>query len=215
MTVAVVSAAALPLLPRLWLSHISYAQVGFIDVALLAYTVPQRVTGAVFAALVPHASAASRDRNEVRVPSRADVGVVLCGLVAIDALLWTTGGLTALFRLVGLSSYTPAVHLILILVLAVPAELSYAVNSAVLSGFGESRRLAAATGAVSAVTCAAMAGAAALGATYVAALLVCAFWALDLAARRLLPPSCVTSSLLTNRLVRLTPSNSPARVFPR
>lgn len=186
LTIATIGVYGLTLAPRLVLAHVSYRDVAVFDLAMLAYTFPQRLTASFVTALVPLAAREQLHAARVRVASRIDALVLTAAVGALSGVLYVTGFLETLLRAAGLGSYAASAPLLVVVLLAAPAELFFAVNSGLLQAFGRSKRLAAGTWAVLAVTGAAMPFTARIGSTALAATVVCGYWLLLLVSRALL-----------------------------
>lgn len=187
LTLATLAVFLLPILSRIGVANLSYAEVAFFDLALLLYSIPERLAASVVNALIPVASNAQSLARRVAIPGRRDV-VVLTALVAGAALvLWETHAARSVLEAVGLERYGDAEPLLLIVLVGAPAELFFMLNVGLLSAFGQSRRLAVLAGAVFGVSLVLVPLAAMLGAEWLAALLVLDFWALYLGSSAILP----------------------------
>lgn len=184
LSVANAAIVCLTILPRIALVHVSYAEVGIFDLALLIYSIPQRLTASLVMALIPAAASRQVKGRRVAVPAARDILVLTAACAALDALLWWTHVLRKVLIFGGLGGYTHAEPLLLIVLLAAPAELFFAINSGVLQAFGHSRRLAGLTLVVLAVSTALTPLAVALGSRFLAGLLALDYWALYLGSRR-------------------------------
>jgi O-antigen/teichoic acid export membrane protein len=186
LAVATLGVYGLAVVPRVALAPVSYDDVATFDVALLVYTIPQRLVASMVIAVVPLAASVQLRRARLAVPALSDALTVTLAFLALDAVLWSTHALRTLFLAIGLGEYAAAEHLVLIVLLAAPAEFLFGLNSGLLQGFGRTRRLAYTTCTVLGVTSAAVPVAVLLGTSYLAGLLVLAYWALYLASRPLL-----------------------------
>ncbi|MDX6512110.1 MAG: hypothetical protein QOE36_1614, partial [Gaiellaceae bacterium] len=186
LTLATIGVYGLTLAPRLVLAQASYRDVAIFDLALLAYTLPQRLTASFVTALVPVAAREQLQSARVPVASRVDAFVVTALVGGASGILWVTGLLGSLLHAVGLGAYTASAPLLIIVLLAAPAELFFAVNSGLLQAFGLSKRLAAGAWGVLAVAGLAMPFAARIDSAALAAVVVAGYWALLLVSRALL-----------------------------
>ena len=199
LTLSTLAAFLLPVLSRVGVAHESYEQVAFFDLALLLYTVPERLAASIVNALIPIASAAQSARERVTVPATADVAIVTVAVALGSFALWETHAVRELLEAVGLGHYVDAEALLVIILVAAPAELLFMVNAGLLSAFGETKRLAALSGAVFAVSLVLLVPASVLGAHWVAGLLVIDFWALYFATNAILPADSVRRRRLWGR----------------
>ena len=182
----------LAVLPRVSLVRSSYREVALFDLALLVYTIPQRLRSSFLIALLPIAARERKRGTKITVPGNRDLLLVTGAFLALDALLWSTHIVRVLLSHVGMSAYVGAEPLLLIILLAAPAELFFGLNSGLLQAFGESRRLSFVAVGVLAVATALSPLAIVLGAKYLAVVLVAAYWALHLLTRHLLSRNDVT-----------------------
>ncbi len=176
----------LAILPRVALAHWSYREVAFFDLALLVYSLPQRLRSSFLVALLPIAALEQKRGNRIVVPNLVDLLFITSAFVVLDLMLWVTDAVPRAFGLLHMSTYDPAAPLLLLMLLAAPAELFFGLNSALLQSFGQSRRLTTVTLAVLAVSGLLIPGAARLGSTYLIVLLVLDYWALYAYSRRML-----------------------------
>jgi O-antigen/teichoic acid export membrane protein len=207
LAVSAAALLALTILPRVALARVSYADVAVFDLALLIYTLPQRLTASLVLALVPVASSQQAKDRQLIVPSVWDVLALAAGFAVLDGVLWWTHALKRLLMAVGLADYARAEHVLLIVFLAAPAELFFSINSGILQAFGRSRRLATITVATLAVSTALAPLAVSLGASYLAALLALDYWGLYFASRAFGPGATERSVI-----ARLLPSARPRHV---
>jgi O-antigen/teichoic acid export membrane protein len=176
----------LTVFPRLFLVQFSYREVAIFDLALLVYTIPQRLRASFLLALLPIAAVEQKKGTRITVPDNRDLVAVTCCVLAVDALLWGTHAFRIFLDSVGMSAYAGAEPLLLIILLAAPAELFFGINSGLLQAYGRSRQLAFVSVGVLGLCVAAAAGAIWLGPKYLAAVLAAAYWMLHLATRRML-----------------------------
>lgn len=142
LTIAAASVGALTVAPRVLLATQSYAQVAILDVALLAYTLWQRVTSAVFSAVVPARASVRDSERKLFVPSIANALVVTAFAAVVALALLATPWLEDGFGAVGLGDYRGAVAVGAVLLLAAPAELFVAITAGAIVGAGFDRLLA-------------------------------------------------------------------------
>lgn len=135
----------LGLAPRLALLHASYASVAVIDIALLMYTVPQRLVASMVTALIP---LAARDTRATRfvVIGAVDTVALAALAIALGSLLWFTDAVSGVLDAVGLSAYASSADAFVILLVAAPAEILFGYLAALLQAAGESRAFAGAAG---------------------------------------------------------------------
>jgi len=188
--------------PRLDLLVGSYREVAFFDLALLVYTLPSRLSASFVTALIPVATGVSSRGERVAVPSGLDLVVLGVAVGAIDLVLWLTGVLHRILDLVGLQAYSSSASLLLILLLAVPGELFFALHSALFQAFAMPRRLALVVWATAVPFLILGPLAALVSPSLLAVLLVAAYWVLGLVARRLSPPDTFEVVHLSQRLLR-------------
>jgi O-antigen/teichoic acid export membrane protein len=185
MTAAALATSMLLLLPRIALAFGSYQEVAFFDLALILYTIPQRLTTALVLAIIPSAAQAQRERVRVAIPSRLDAAIVGFAVLGLAGVLWWSNAIPQIFDAIGIDGYSAAEPLLLILLLALPAEVLFGINSALLQAFGRSRRLAYLTVAALLFMLALTPLGIAFGGTkYFASLAVVAYWLLYVASSR-------------------------------
>jgi O-antigen/teichoic acid export membrane protein len=187
LTMATLAVFLLPILSRIGVANLSYAEVAIFDLALLLYSIPERLAASIVSALIPVAAHAQSRARRVAIPGRRDVVLLSAIIGAIALVLWETHAARAALEAVGLDRYTGAEPLLLIVLVAAPAELFFMLNAGLLSAFGQSRRLAMLAGAVFAVSLVLVPLATLLGAEALAALLVLDFWVLYLGSSAILP----------------------------
>jgi O-antigen/teichoic acid export membrane protein len=195
LSLATAGVVGLAIIPRVALAHLSYADVASFDLALLAYSIPQRLVASLVVALVPLAAARQVAGSRITLPAAADAVVLMVVLVACDAILWWTHAVSDVLNAVGLTHYAGAERFLLIFLLAAPAELFFAMNSAVLQAFGRSRSLAKLVLTVLGLSTVAALVAVQAGPNWLALLLVVDYWALYLASRRLTPSEVTRRSI--------------------
>jgi O-antigen/teichoic acid export membrane protein len=194
----------LTIVPRIALAHSSYREVALFDLALLVYTIPQRLRSSFLIALLPVASVERKRGARITVPGNVDLALVAVAFLALDGLLWATHMLRFIFVHIGMGSYTGAEPLLLIILLAGPAELFFGLNSGLLQAYGQSRRLCAVSVGVLCVSAALSLLTVSLGTWYLACVLAGAYWLLHFLTRRMLVHSEVqeTSILLPALIAR-------------
>ncbi len=215
LSLANVAVMGLAIIPRVALAHLSYGDVASFDLALLVYSIPQRLTASLVIALIPFAAARQVAGTRITLPSSADAVVLTVAFVLCDAILWWSHALSHLLNAVGLTHYVGSERFLLILLLAAPAELFFSLDAAVLQAFGRSRSLAVLVLTVFGVSTVAALGAVQAGPNFLALLLVADYWALYLASRRLTPSEVTKRSIFARLLrargtVRLEPGSSNA-----
>jgi O-antigen/teichoic acid export membrane protein len=188
---------ALALIPRVALVHLSYGDVASFDLALLVYSIPQRLTASLVIALVPTAAARQVAGRRITLPTATDAVVLMAAFLVCDALLWWTHALSRVLNAVGLSHYAGAEPFLLILLLAAPAELFFSMDAAVLQAFGRSRSLASLVLTVLGLSTAAALVAVQFGPNWLALILAADYWVLFLASRRLTPPEVTRRSIFS------------------
>jgi len=181
----------LTIVPRISLAHFSYREVAVFDLALLVYTIPQRLRSSFLIALLPIAAVEHKRGTRIAVPGNLDLALVTVLFLLLDGLLWATHALRFLFLAIGMHAYTGSEPLLLIILLAAPAEIFFGLNSGLLQAYGESRRLSLVSVCVLAVAVALAPLTAVLGPEYLACVLVGAYWTLHFASRHMLSRSQV------------------------
>ena len=206
----------LAIIPRVALAHLSYGDVASFDLALLVYSIPQRLTASLVIALIPVAAARQVAGTRITLPTAADAVVLMVAFVLCDAILWWSHALSGALNAVGLSHYSGSERFLLILLLAAPAELFFSIDAAVLQAFGRSRSLAVLVLTVFGFSTVAALVAVQAGPNSLALLLVVDYWALYLGSRRLTPSEATRRSIFARLLfrardtVRLEPGSSKA-----
>jgi hypothetical protein len=185
----------LAIIPRVALAHLSYGDVASFDLALLVYSIPQRLTASLVIALIPFAAARQVTGTRITLPTAADAVVLTVVFVLCDAVLWWSHVLTDVLNAVGLTHYLGAERFLLILLLAAPAELFFSIDAAVLQAFGRSRSLAVLVLTVFGVSTVAAFVVVRAGPNSLALLLVADYWALYLASRRFTQSEVIRRSI--------------------
>lgn len=191
LALANVAVLLLAVFPRIALAHFSYREVALFDLALLVYTIPQRLRSSFLVALLPIAAVERKRGTQITVPGNGDLMLLTALLLALDGLLWITHAVRFLLVSVGMSAYAGAEPLLLIILLAAPAELFFGLNSALLQAFGESRRLCVVSMVVLGISIALAPLTSVLGPNYLAGVLVAAYWMLHFLSRHMLSRSGV------------------------
>lgn len=197
LSLATAGVVGLAIVPRVALAHLSYADVASFDLALLVYSIPQRLVASLVVALVPLAAARQVAGSRITLPAAADAVVLMAVLVVCDAILWWTHAVSDALNAVGLTHYTGVEPFLLIFLLAAPAELFFGINAAVLQAFGRSRSQAKLVLTVLGLSTLAALVAVHAGPNWLALLLVVDYWALYLASRRLTSPEVTRRSIFT------------------
>jgi O-antigen/teichoic acid export membrane protein len=190
----------LAIIPRVALAHVSYAMVASFDLALLLYAIPQRLTASLVMALIPHAAARQVAGSRITLPATSDAVIVMIAFALCDAILWWSHALSDVLNAVGLVHYSGAEPIVLIMLLAVPAELFFGIDAAVLEAFGRARSLAWLVLTVFGLSAIAALVAMHAGPNYLALVLVVDYWALFLASRRLTPAEVTRRSIFARFL---------------
>jgi O-antigen/teichoic acid export membrane protein len=190
----------LALIPRIALVHLSYGDVASFDLALLVYSIPQRLTASLVIAVIPLAAARQVSGRRITLPTAADAVVLMIVFVLFDALLWWSHALADILDAVGLTQYAGAEPFLLILLLAAPAELFFSIDAAVLQAFGRSRSLAKLVLTVLGASTAVALLAVRAGPNWLALVLVVDYWALYLASRRFTPSEVTRRSIFARFL---------------
>jgi len=191
----------LAIIPRVALVHLSYGDVASFDLALLVYSIPQRLTASLVIAVIPFAAARQVSGTRVTLPKAVDAVVITVALVLCDALLWWSHALAHALNAVGLTHYAGSERFLLILLLAAPAELFFSIDAAVLQAFGRSRSLAILVLSVFAFSIVGALVAVQFGPNSLAVLLVVDYWALYLLSRRFTPEEVTRRSIFARFLV--------------
>jgi O-antigen/teichoic acid export membrane protein len=210
LTIATFAIYALTLLPRISMAHVSYEQVALLDLALLVYSIPQRLVASFLTALVPLAAGVQARRERVTVPAALDAAVFLFAFSMLAIVLWQTHAVRHALAVVVPDRYLAAEPLVLVLLAAVPAEALFAVNSGFLQGFGETRRLAATSWGVLVGMAGLLPIAVWLGPAYVAGVIVIAYWSLYIASRALLRLEQVQERSVVLRALPNSAERAPA-----
>jgi len=155
----------------------SFAVVAVIDVALILFSIPQRLGIVIVLATTPHASRqVGEGKFEVMI-SRREHLVVIAPFVLAAAAVAFTPLVGWVFGLIGRPEYDASARYLALALLAGPARILYGLVEGVLIAHHEGRFLAVTAIAITALACAAIFAAAAAGQMTVAFLVfVAAFW---------------------------------------
>jgi O-antigen/teichoic acid export membrane protein len=169
--------AILPLVVRSAATLDSYTVVAVIDVALVLFTIPQRLGTVIVLATTPHASKQlSKGRLEVMISRREHVMVILPFVIA-SAVIAFTPIVGWLFTLLGKPEYAASAPYLALALLAGPARILYGLVEGVLIAHGEGRFLALTATVLTAIASVLIFAAAALGSIEIAFIVfVAAFW---------------------------------------
>jgi len=177
LTATAASVTLLPVFARAAGAVFSLQVVALIDVALLVFAIAERLGTVVTAGMIPAATERAAS-GAVRMPSRAKKVMLAAGTAFFVVLLAWTDAVPVLLAAFGLARYSAAEPFLLIVLLAAPARILYAVTIGAAVAEGRVRVLSLTAGAVGLVTCVAL-----YVGTYVAPLaipvvLVIGYWAL-------------------------------------
>jgi O-antigen/teichoic acid export membrane protein len=211
LTVSNLALIGLTVTPRAVLARLSYQDVAYLDLGLLIYSIPQRLTSSLVLALVPVVARREARGGPVSAPAIGDFLAITGALFAVDALVWQTHLLPAALRAAGLARYSGAENVLLIVLLGAPAELFFSVNSGLLQATGRSRRLASLTAPVLLASLVLASVLAPLGATWLAGLLALDYWVLYGLSLRYAGLRVARTSLLSALLAGPRPRQLPAR----
>jgi O-antigen/teichoic acid export membrane protein len=139
---AAIGVAALPLAVRLAAAFDSYRIVALVDVALVLFTVPQRIGSVIVAAVVPHATR-ELHRGERSATVSAREHTILIGVfAALAAVVAFTPCVKWLLGLIGRPEYASSAPYLALALLAGPARILYGLVEGVLIAHGQGRFLA-------------------------------------------------------------------------
>jgi O-antigen/teichoic acid export membrane protein len=177
--------AILPLVVRSAATIDSYTVVAVVDVALVLFTIPQRLGTVIVLATTPHASQELRMGPLEVVISRREHLVVLLPFIAAAALVAFTPLVSSIFDLIGKPEYDKSVTYLALALLAGPPRILYGLVEGVLIARGQGRFLALAATSITAIASGLIFAAAALGSVELAfVIFVAAFWAIYLCGLR-------------------------------
>jgi O-antigen/teichoic acid export membrane protein len=209
LSLATAAVVGLAIIPRVALAHLSYGDVASFDLALLVYSIPQRLVASLVIALIPLAAARQVTGSRITLPAAMDAVVLMVVLVVCDAILWWTHAVSDVMNAIGLTHYTGVEGFLLIFLLAAPAELFFGIDAAVLQAFGRSKSLATLVLTVLGLSTVAALVALQAGPNWLALLLVVDYWALYLASRRLTPSEVTRRSIFAHLLSKARGSAQP------
>jgi O-antigen/teichoic acid export membrane protein len=175
----------LPLIVRAVAAFDSYTVVAIVDVALVLFTVPQRLGTVIVLAAIPRASrAVQRQDLDLTISFRAHLiaivpFAVLAAVVAFSPLVgWA-------FEAIGQPDYEQSARYLALALLAGPARILYGLVESALVAHGDGRFLAGSVLSITAVAAVLMLVAAALGSVTAAfVVFVAAFWLIYLVGAR-------------------------------
>jgi O-antigen/teichoic acid export membrane protein len=174
---ATVGIAILPLVMRLAASFDSYTVVAIVDVALILFTIPQRMGSVIVAAVIPHATRAL-DRGHTNVTiSRREHVIVVIPFLLVAMIIAFTPLVGWAFEALGRPQYGKSADYLALALLAGPARVLYGLVEGVLIAHGEARFIAFNASLVAAGASVAVIAATLLGSIIAAfAAFVIAFW---------------------------------------
>jgi O-antigen/teichoic acid export membrane protein len=139
---ATVGVAMLPLVVRLAAALDSYTVVAIIDVAIVLFSVPQRMGAVIVGAVVPHATRALSEGEESLTVSRREHIIVIAPFVLLALIVAITPIVEWTFDLLGRPAYAESADYLALALLAGPARVLYGLVEGVLVAHGEGRFLA-------------------------------------------------------------------------
>lgn len=174
---ATAGVAVLPLVMRSAAAIDSFTAVAVIDVALILFSIPQRLGTVIVLATTPHASRQHRDGHfSVAISGREHVIVILPFLLA-SAFVAFTPVVDWLFELIDRPEYAQSAPYLALALLAGPARILYGLVEGMLIARGEGRFLALTATSICALASGLIFAAVALGSLDAAfAVFVVAFW---------------------------------------
>jgi O-antigen/teichoic acid export membrane protein len=173
--------AILPLVVRAAATLDSYTVVAVVDVALVLFTIPQRLGTVIVLATTPHASQELRRGPLEVMISRREHLVAILPFIAAAALVAFTPIVSSIFDLIGKPEYDQSVTYLALALLAGPPRILYGLVEGVLIAHGQGRFLALVATSITAVASGLIFAAAALGSVELAfVIFVAAFWAIYL-----------------------------------
>jgi O-antigen/teichoic acid export membrane protein len=181
---ATAGVAVLPLIIRSAAAVESYTVVAIIDVAIVLFSIPQRVGTVIVSAVVPHATrAVNREGLDMMISRRENVVIALPFALAA-AIVAFTPIMRLLFDALGRPVYAESSKYLALALLAAPARILYGVVEGVLIAHSEGRFLAITALSITLAAASVIFAAAAAGGIVVAfAVFVAAFWAIYLVGR--------------------------------
>jgi O-antigen/teichoic acid export membrane protein len=178
---AAVGVAVLPLALRLAATVDSYTVVAIVDVALVLFTIPQRMGAVIVAAVIPHATRALDKGHAGVTISRREHLIVIMPFVLVAAVILFTPIVGWGFDALGRPEYGKSADYLALALLAGPARILYGLVEGVLVAHGEARFIALNASLIAAGASVAILAATALGSIVAAfAAFVVAFWAIYL-----------------------------------
>ena len=175
----------MPLIVRTAAAFDSYTLVAVIDVALVLFTIPQRLGTIIVLAAIPRASrAVQNERPDLTIPLRGELIAIVPFVLAAAAIAFTpwTGDI---FTTIGRPEYGSSAKYFALALLAGPPRILYGLVESALVAHGEGRFLAFNVLSVTAVAAVAMIATAALGSVTASFLIfVGAFWLVYIQGRR-------------------------------
>ena len=165
---ATVGVALLPLAVRLAAAFDSYTVVAMVDIALVLFTIPQRIGSVIVSAVVPHATRAQHRGDGALMISRRENFVAIFVFALPAAVVIFTPIVGWVFGLLGRPEYAGSAKYLALALLAGPARVLYGVVEGVLVARGEGRFLAVNSLSIALVGSASILIAAALGSVTVA-----------------------------------------------
>src|ERR1041385_2184103 len=181
---ATAGVAILPLVMRGAVALQSYTVVAVVDVALILFTIPQRIGTVIVSAVVPHATEAM-DREDVQITvSLRESLLIALPFVAMSLLVAFTPVVRLLFDAAGRPVYAHSARYLALALLAAPARILACVGEGLLIARGEGRFLAVVALSVTIVVSGVIFAIAAAGGVLAAfAVFVVAYWATYLLSR--------------------------------
>jgi O-antigen/teichoic acid export membrane protein len=174
---ATAGVAVLPLVVRAAAALDSFTAVAVIDVALILFSIPQRLGTVIVLATTPHASRQHKEGGRGVTISTREHLVVLLPFVLAAAIAAFTPIVGWLFDLIGRPEYDQSAPYLALALLAGPARILYGLVEGTLIGRGEGRFLGLTATTISVLASVLIFGAAALGSLDAAfGVFVLAFW---------------------------------------
>jgi O-antigen/teichoic acid export membrane protein len=187
--------AILPLVMRSAATIDSYTVVAVVDVALVLFTIPQRLGTVLVLATTTHASQQLRKGTLRVMISRREHLVVILPFVVASMLVAFTPAVSSIFDLIGKPAYDKSVVYLALALLAGPPRILYGLVEGVLIARGQGRFLASVATSITVVAAGLIFAAAALGSVEIAfVMFVAAFWMIYLCGLRRVTSSGRTSS---------------------
>jgi O-antigen/teichoic acid export membrane protein len=167
----------LPLIIRAVAAVDSYTVVAIVDVALVLFTVPQRLGTVIVLAAIPRASRAVQEQNaDLTISFRAHV-IAIAPFAALAAIVAFTPLVPSIFEAIDQPAYEQSGKYLALALLAGPARILYGLVEGALVAHGDGRFLAGTVLAITAVAAVLMLASAALGSITAAfVVFAAAFW---------------------------------------